>query len=323
MSRLTTFSPTYKPFHNPWAMQLTVEHEDIHWTENELELAEDVKDWKQNLTPQEKNLVSQILRLFTQSDVQVGQNYADFFIPIFKNNEVRNWLYSVMAREGTHQRAYAMINETLNLPDSEFHAFLEYTEMYDKAVFMGANDVNTDEGIALALAKTVFSEGVSLFGAFAMLLNFQRFGKMKGMCEAVRWSIIDESMHVEGAAALFRAFCEENPHVVTDKLKQDIYDMAREVDGLECKYFDLAFELGDVKGLSKAEMKDYSKYLLDRRLVQLGLKANFHIEKNPLKWFDQIMGSETHANFFESRVTDYQVVGMTGEWDEEAYDVPR
>lgn len=315
---LRDFSPTYKPFHYPWAMQLSVEHEDIHWTENELELAEDIKDWKQNLTPVEKNLVSQILRLFTQSDVQVGQNYADFFIPIFKNNEVRNWLYSIVAREGTHQRAYAMINETLNLPDSEFHAFLEYVEMSDKATFMGANDVNTDEGIALALAKTVFSEGVSLFGAFAMLLNFQRFGKMKGMCEAVRWSIVDESMHVEGMARLFREFCDENPHVVTDKLKRDIYEMAREVNVLESKYLDLAFEMGDVEGLSRDEMKAYVRFLLDRRLVQLGLKENFGVEKNPLKWFDEIMGSATHANFFESRVTDYQVAGMSGEW-EDAY----
>lgn len=318
MPGLREFSPTYKPFHYPWAMELAAEHEDIHWTEKELDLAEDVKNWKNDLTPEEKNLVSQILRLFTQSDVQVGQNYADYFIPIFKNNEIRNGLYSIASREGTHQRAYAMINETLNLPDSEFHAFLEYTAMSDKATFMGANDTTDDHGIALALAKTVFSEGVSLFGAFAMLLNFQRFGKMKGMCEAVRWSIIDESMHVEFMSKVFRAYCEENPHVVTDELKLAIYEMAREVERLENKYLDLAFELGDVEGLRKDEMKEYVKYLLDRRLLQLGLKANFNVEKNPIKWFDQIMGSTTHANFFESRVTDYQVVGMTGEW-EDAY----
>ncbi|WP_432473719.1 ribonucleotide-diphosphate reductase subunit beta [Amphritea sp. HPY] len=316
MSMMRQFSPTYKPFHYPWAMELTTAHEDDHWTEQELDLGDDVKDWKNNLTPEEKNLVSQILRLFTQSDVQVGQNYADFFIPVFKNNELRNWLYSVMAREGTHQRAYAMINETLNLPDSEFSVFLEYSEMSDKATFMGANDTTDDRGIALALAKTVFSEGVSLFGAFAMLLNFQRYGKMKGMCEAVRWSIIDETSHVQGAARMFRTFCEEHPHVVTDELKRDIYSMAREVEQLENKYLDLAFELGDVEGLSKAEMKTYVKYLLDRRLLQLGLKENFGVEKNPLKWFDEIMGSASHVNFFEGRVTDYQVVGMTGEWDD-------
>lgn len=318
MPRLTEFSTTYKPFYHEWAMAWAVEHEDIHWTEQELDLAEDVKNWKKDLTPEEKNLVSQILRLFTQSDVQVGQNYCDYFIPHFKNNEIRNGLLSIGAREGTHQRAYAMINETLNLPDSEFHAFLEYTEMSDKAKFMGANDTTDDHGVALAIAKTVFSEGVSLFGAFAMLLNFQRYGKMKGMCEAVRWSITDESMHVEFMSKLFRAFCDENPHVVTDKLKREIYEMAREVAELEDRYLDLAFELGDVQGLSKDEMKQYVRYLLDRRLVQLGLKPNFNVEKNPLKWFDQIMGSENHANFFESRVTDYQVVGMSGKW-EDAY----
>lgn len=314
LPRLTNFSQTYKPFNYPWAMEFAVEHEDAHWTENELELAEDVKDWKQNLTPNEKNLVSHILRLFTQSDVQVGQNYADYFIPIFKNNEVRNALLSIAAREGTHQRAYAAINETLNLPDSEFHAFLEYEEMADKAVFMGANDTTDKQGIALALAKTVFSEGVSLFGAFAMLLNFQRFGKMKGMCEAVRWSIVDESMHVDFMARLFHTYCEENPEVVTRELKAAILAMANEVYVLESKYLDLAFELGAVNGLDKSQMKLYVAFLLNRRLQQLGLETMFDTETNPLEWFVEIMGSEVHANFFESRVTDYQVSGMIGTW---------
>jgi|TARA_R110001606_G_scaffold388303_2_gene553513 ribonucleoside-diphosphate reductase beta chain len=295
-------------------MEFAVEHEDVHWTENELELAEDVKDWKQNLTPIEKNLTSHILRLFTQSDVQVGQNYADYFIPIFRNNEIRNALLSIAAREGTHQRAYAAINETLNLPDSEFHAFLEYVEMADKARFMGANDTTDKKGIALALAKTVYSEGVSLFGAFAMLLNFQRYGRMKGMSESVRWSIVDESMHVDFMAKLFHAYCEENPEVVTPELKRLIRDMAFEVFELESKYFDLAFELGPVRGLDKETMKRYTKFLLNRRLQQLGLETIFEIEENPLEWFVEIMGSEVHANFFESRVTDYQVSGMDGTW---------
>lgn len=313
---LTSYNPTYRPFSYEWAMQYATDHENLHWHEGEADLSEDVKDWQKNLEPHEKNLIHQILRLFTQSDAQVGQNYIDFLLPTFKNNEVRCMLLSFAAREGIHQRAYALLNDTISLPESDYSAFLEYEEMEEKIEFMSANTVVREEGVALALAKAVFNEGVSLFGAFAMLLNFQRFKKMKGMCEIVRWSILDESQHVEGLSRLFRVYIDENPHIVNDTFKKHIYDMSRKVYELECRFIDLAFAMGDVKGLTAQEVKDYVAYLLDRRLIQIGLKANFNIEYNPLGWFDELMTGAVHENFFETRVTDYEAAGMSGSWDD-------
>ena len=153
-------------------------------------MSEDVSDWKGGkVTDIEKEYITNILRLFTQSDVAVGQNYFDQFIPKFKNNEVRNMLGSFASREGIHQRAYALLNETLGLSDAEYHAFLEYKEMANKLAFMQKSDNSTHRGLALAVAKSVFNEGVALFASFVMLLNFQRFGKMKGMGKVVEWSI--------------------------------------------------------------------------------------------------------------------------------------
>ena len=121
---LLEFSKTYKPFLYPWAVELTKKHEEIHWIEDEAELSEDVQDWRTKLTDDEKLFITQVLRLFTQSDVQVGENYHELLIPKFKNNEVRNMLSSFANREGVHQRAYALLNDTLGLPDSDYHAFL-------------------------------------------------------------------------------------------------------------------------------------------------------------------------------------------------------
>lgn len=312
---LTTYNQTYRPFCYEWAMALASEHENMHWHEGEAELSSDVKDWQRNLSMPEKNLIHQILRLFTQSDVQVGQNYIDYLLPKFKNNEIRCMLLAFAAREGIHQRAYALLNDTINLPESDYQAFLEYKQMADKIDFMADDHIDSEEGVALSLANFVFSEGVSLFGAFAMLLNFQRFSKMKGMCEIVRWSILDETAHVEGNSRLFRTYCEEYPHIVNDKFKAKIYDMARKVYDLESKFVELAFEMGPVRGLDEGLMKTYIQFLLDRRLTQLGLKPNFGVEKNPLPWFDEIMGGNVLENFFETRVTEYEVVGMSGSWD--------
>jgi len=314
---LLHFSETYKPFHYPWAVEITTRHEKAHWIEDELDLSEDVSDWKSGkVTEVEKEYVTNILRLFTQSDVAVGQNYFDQFIPKFKNNEIRNMLGSFAAREGIHQRAYALLNETLGLPDSEYHAFLEYKEMVNKIEFMQESDNNTMKGLGLALAKSVFNEGVALFASFVMLLNFQRFGKMKGMGKVVEWSIRDESMHVEGNAKLFRQFCVEHPKVVDDDFKADIYSMARVAVKLEDKFVDLAYKMGEIEGLDASEVKSYIRYITDRRLLQLGLKTNFKVKENPLPWLEWVLNGADHTNFFENRVTEYEVAGLSGNWDD-------
>ena len=98
-------SKAYKPFNYPWAVELTKKHEEVHWVEDEAELSEDVQDWRTKLSEQEKDFIVNILRLFTQSDVQVGANYHDFLIPKMRNNEVRTMLASFAGREGVHQRA--------------------------------------------------------------------------------------------------------------------------------------------------------------------------------------------------------------------------
>ena len=313
---LTVASETYKPFYYSWAVDLTVRHEKAHWIEDEIDLGEDVSDWKTNkVTPIEKDYITNILRLFTQSDVAVGQNYYDQFIPKFKNNEIRNMLGSFANREGVHQRAYALLNDTLGLPDSEYHAFLEYKEMTDKIEFMQKADTTTQRGLALALAKSVFNEGVALFASFVMLLNFQRVGKMKGMGKVVEWSIRDESMHVEGNSRLFKAFVAEHPKLVDNDFKKEIYVMAKNVVKLEDKFIQLAYAMGEIEGLTMEEVKTYIRYITDRRLLQLGLKTTFKVKNNPLPWLEWILNGADHTNFFENRVTEYEVAGLTGSWD--------
>ena len=316
---LLKLSETYKPFLYPWAVELTKKHEEIHWIEDEAELSEDVQDWKTKLSEDEKLFITHVLRLFTQSDVQVGENYHELLIPKFKNNEVRNMLASFANREGVHQRAYALLNDTLGLPDEDYHAFLEYSEMADKIDFMKDGNVSSHMGLALAFAQSVFNEGMSVFASFVMLLNFQRFGKMKGMATIVEWSIRDETIHVQGNAKLFREFTDEHPRIINDELKSKIYQMAENAVALEDKFIQLAFKGNSVQGLTKKEVRDYIRHIADRRLLQLGLKPLFKQKKNPLPWLDWVLNGASHDNFFEKRVTEYSVAGMEGDdfgWDE-------
>jgi ribonucleoside-diphosphate reductase beta chain len=121
-------------------------------------------------------------------------------------------------------------------------------------------------------------------------------------------------MHCEGMVKLFRTFCEEHPRVVTDDFKKAIYDMFRTGVALEDKVIDNAFEMGLVEGVSAEEIKQYIRYLADRRLIMLGLKGNWKVKENPLPWLDWIINGASHKNFFEGTVTDYNADGMEGDW---------
>lgn len=281
-------------------------------------MQEDVNQWKNGvLSDAEKNHIVQILRLFTQSDVEVSSNYINCFLPKFKNNEIRAMLCSFASREFVHQRAYALLNDTLGLDEHEYYAFLDYEDMKKKIEFMKADLENpTDKHTtAVALAQSACNEGMSLFSAFVMLLNYQRFGKMKGMCEIVEWSIRDESMHVEGMTKLFHEFVHEHRKEIFPKqLYEDIQEMFREAVELEDKIIDISYEMGETEGLTKSTVKEYIRYIANRRLKALGIEPIFKVEKNPIEWLDWVVSGDSFKNFFEGTVTDYNADGMKGEW---------
>ena len=312
MSLLSTRN-YYKPFDHPWMFDYYVLQNQMHWMPESIPLHTDVKDW-QELSPVEKNLLTQIFRLFTQSDVDVGAGYIDKYMRIFKKPEARMMMGSFANMESIHQHAYSLLLDTVGLPDVEYKAFAEYEEMSNKHKYVTEfkPTIKDKKSIAKTLAVySAFTEGLQLFSSFAILLNFPRFGKMKGMGQIVTYSIRDESMHVEAMTKLFREFIQENLDIWTDDFKAEIYQICREMVEHEDKFLDLVFDMGDIQGLTKKDMYAYNRYIADRRLLQLGLKPNFGVSKNPLTWWDEIMGVE-HQNFFEGRATSYMKAGLRG-----------
>jgi ribonucleoside-diphosphate reductase beta chain len=285
----------------------------MHWFPEDVPLHNDVKDW-QVLDESEKNLLTQIFRLFTQSDVDVGSGYVDRYMKIFKKPEARMMMGAFHNMESIHQHAYSLLLDTVGMPELEYKAFAEYEAMADKHEYIDAVRVTKGDrqSIAKALAiYSAFTEGLQLFSSFIILLNFPRFGKMKGMGQIITYSIRDESMHVEAMTKLFREFIQENIELWTDDFKAEIYQACREMVNLEDRFLDLVFEQGDIRGLTKKEMQQYIRYIADRRLLQLGLKPNYNVKDNPLDWLDDVLGVE-HQNFFEGRATTYMKAGLRG-----------
>ncbi|HVY13031.1 MAG TPA: ribonucleotide-diphosphate reductase subunit beta, partial [Alphaproteobacteria bacterium] len=157
------------------------------------------------------------------------------------------------------------------------------------------------------------------FASFAILMNFPRFNKMKGMGQIITWSVRDETLHTQSIIKLFRSFIEENPDVWNEKLQREIVTSCNTIVEHEDAFIDLAFELGAVEGLTAAEVKQYIRYIADRRLTQIGLQPMYRVEKNPLPWMDEMLNGMEHANFFEARATEYSKAATQGSW-EEAFD---
>jgi len=312
MSLLST-RDYYKPFDQPWMFDYYVQQNQMHWFPEDVPLHNDVKDW-QELNDSEKNLLTQIFRLFTQSDVDVGSGYIDKYMRIFKKPEARMMMASFANMESIHQHAYSLLLDTVGMPELEYKAFAEYEAMADKHEYINKIKVTAKDKESIAKALAVYSgftEGLQLFSSFAILLNFPRFGKMKGMGQIITYSIRDESLHVEAMTKLFREFIKENIDLWTDDLKKQIYQACRDMVELEDQFLNLVFKQGDIEGLTQDDMNKYIRYIADRRLLQLGLKPNYKVSKNPLTWLDDVLGVE-HQNFFEGRATSYMKAGLRG-----------
>src|SRR3954470_19689330 len=143
MSQMFQLSP-FRPVIYSEAEKLRNKQASAFWIPDEIPLGDDVAAWNNNkLTHQEKDFVTQILRMFTQSDVNVGNLYIKELIPNFWNNEIVKMFIMFTCIEGIHQDAYAKLLDTLGFPESEYVAFLEYKEMAEKHEFMLDMDTST------------------------------------------------------------------------------------------------------------------------------------------------------------------------------------
>ncbi|MES2728874.1 MAG: ribonucleotide-diphosphate reductase subunit beta [Pseudomonadota bacterium] len=316
-SKLLEERHVYKPFLYPWCYEAWLTQQRIHWLPEEVPLAEDIRDWKKKLTPGEKNLLTQIMRFFTQSDVEVNNCYMKHYSQVFGPIEVQMMLSAFSNIETVHIAAYSHLLDTLGMPELEYQAFLKYKEMKDKFDYMQNVSMSSRRDIAKTMAMFgAFTEGLQLFASFAILMNFPRFNKMKGMGQIVSWSVRDETLHCLSMIRLFNAFVTENPDIWDQQLKDEITDCCRTIIGHEDAFIDLAFEMGDVEGLTPSEVKQYIRYIGDRRLQQLNLEPIFGVDKNPLPWMDVMMNGAEHSNFFETRATEYSKASTQGSWEE-------
>jgi ribonucleoside-diphosphate reductase beta chain len=299
---------TYSPMLYPKAHQYWELQQSVHWLPNEIPLGQDVNDYKINLSESEQNVIAEILKSFTTTEIFVEDYWTNMVANKFKQPEIQRMATAFAAMESIHQVAYAKINEELELDD--FNAFLQDPESNAKIENITNVKYKSKEDLALSLAIfSAFTEGVNLFSSFAVLMSFQKRNLMKGVGKIVEWSSRDEALHSEAGCWLFRELIKEFPEVVTDEFKQKVNEAARTSVSLEDKFLDKVFMKGDIEGITKAEVKNYIRYRANSKLKELGFGALWkNVDQdllNNMAWFDVIATGVVSQDFFSAREAGY------------------
>ncbi|MCC7357162.1 ribonucleotide-diphosphate reductase subunit beta [Candidatus Uhrbacteria bacterium] len=311
---LLTHRTFYRPFEYPQYFEFFQKQNQAHWMPTEVPMEADIADYRFKLTSAESNLIINVLRFFTQGDIEVNNNYNTNLIPSFPKPEIKMMLSAFAAMESIHVWAYSYLNDSLGLPEREYSTFLEYESMRNKYNYIHTFDVETVEELALNLAVFgAFMEGVSLFSSFAILMNFPRMGKLKGVGQIITWSIRDETLHSKGVCQLFCDLVQENRHIWTQDLKDTLYRACNDMVVLEDAFIDTCFSQGEVPGLTADQVKQYIRYTADRKLQEIMLDPVYKVE-NPLQWLDVMVNAKEHANFFENRATEYSKGAIVEDW---------
>lgn len=299
---------SYSPFEYDQAYKYWELQQQSHWLHLEVSMATDINDWKINLTDTEKHVIGHILKGFTQSEVFIQEYWSQMVSKWFKKPEIQMMAATFSAFESIHAVSYAYLNQSLGLED--FDAFLHEPTAKAKIDRLINTKGKSKEEIARSLAIfSAFNEGVNLFSSFAVLLNFSRFNKLKGVGQIIAFSIKDESLHSEAGCWLFRTLVSEFPEILTDELKEEIYTAARVTIELEDAFISKAFEKGPIEGIDVHDLKAFIRFRANTKLGDLGLKKIWkNIDKQALdrmSWFDVLSSGTSHSDFFASRVDSY------------------
>jgi len=307
----------YKPFEYQTAFDFYKDQHRAHWLADEVPLSSDLNDWKLKLNESEKNLIGNILKSFAQTEVHVNDYWSTKVSLWFPKPEVQAMARVFADFESIHAEAYARLNEELGLDD--FAAFLEDEEAKAKIDRLVETPGETLHEKALSLAIfSAFTEGVNLFSSFAVLMSFQLRNLMKGTGQIVEWSVRDESLHSKAGCWVFRTLVSENPELDNSEMMKGIYEACETSVNLEFNFIDKAFEMGDIEGLSKEQLKNFIKARANEKLNELGYSPLYNdVEPNMLRemeWFNHLTSGKTHQDFFANRVTDYSK--STADWSD-------
>jgi len=307
-----------KPVRYQWAMDLYDQAVANTWFPNEIQLGEDIADFKK-MTDEERHALEFLMSFFNPSELIVNKALAFGVYPYVNAPEAHLYLAKQMWEEANHCMSFEYVLETFPVDREKIYAqHIEsetiarkeaFETKYIKRMTEATLDITTVEGkqdfVRNLIAYNIIMEGIWFYSGFMVALSFRQRNLLRNYASLIDWVIRDESLHLKFGINLILTVLEENPEIATEEFVQEVIDMIMEAVDMECEYNEEMFPKG-ILGLNAQYVNQYVKYLADRRFEELGLPTQYSVS-NPAKWMATANDTLQLVNFFEASNTSYEV----------------
>ncbi len=294
------------------------------WTVDEVDFSNDIVDLNKKMTTAERFLISRLVAFFATGDSIVGNNLVLNLYRHINSPEARLYLSRQLYEEALHVQFYLTLLDTYIPDHSErekaFAAIHNIPSIQRKAQFSfkwmdSINELHTLKTVEdkrrflmnlICFAGTI--EGLFFFAAFAYVYFLRSKGMLNGLATGTNWVFRDESAHIDFAFQVIEIALREQPELLDVRMKDMIVAMMNEAIECEMAFAQDILDHG-VAGLSVRDMRTYLQFIADQRLNRLGIASQFNV-KNPFS-FMELQDTQELANFFERRVSAYQI-GVSG-----------
>ncbi len=309
------------PLKYQWAYDLYKTMKANHWEPEDVPMQKDIEQWRdtKSINDIERWIIKMGIGYFSAAEGIVGDNILHVVREVVTAPELKLVLGRHAHEENIHADSLVYMISSLGLNPHECESIFEdVPTVKQKNTFVVSNSRAMRRDIDLTvtsskqdLAKNIFlfgqvMEGTQFYGLFGMILSLSRQGKFPGIGQMFRYTLRDESNHIELLRNLLMDLVNENPDIWTDDFKEDLRQTMASGIALEKEFIKDCLPLDSV-GLTSAEFLTYIDYIADRRLESCGLKPlSPEPIENPLPWLAEMMDLRKEQNFFEGRVTEYQ-----------------
>ena len=298
-SRFVLFPIVYQDIWDKYKQQTA-----LYWTAEEIDLSKDRTDWD-NLTPNERHFIKNILAFFAGSDGIVLENLGKRFLSEVQIPEVRCFYGYQLMMENIHSETYSLLIDTyVKDPQEKMKLFnaIETIPCVTKKAEWAIKWIEDDKSsFAMRLVAFAIVEGIFFSGSFCAIYWLKKRGLMPGLTFSNELISRDEGLHTEFATLLYTNY------IVHKESKEKVEQIIKEAVEIEKEFITESLPCNLI-GMNSQLMKEYIEFVADRLIVQLGYDKIYHTN-NPFDFMEMIsMTGKT--NFFEKRVSEYSKAGV-------------
>jgi ribonucleoside-diphosphate reductase beta chain len=307
--------------HNHWALELWEKGCANNWMPQTIDMSQDIEQWRNKnfLSDDEKLIVKRTLGLFSAGESLVSNSITDAESRYISDGACKQYMLRKAFEESLHNYTVKMCVEAYDLSVEEVsEAYKNIPTIAKKEEFLSSVlyqfespdfNIDTKEGKQL-FVKNLFviylvCEGIWFFPNFALIMSLGRQNKLIGLYDQIKYTIRDETLHVEFGIKLINKIVEEYPSIWTKQFKSELTELMKKGVEIEKEYSEDILPNG-ILGVNSGMLNQYVEFLANDRLDSINLEYRFPSQKNPFPFLGETQDADSMAAFFERREKNYR-----------------